>query len=238
MQTLTLLKQTDKILFFGGAGTSTESGIPDFRSSGGIYSKAPEEWLSSTYLYNHSGEFYDFYKSTMLYPDAQPNRGHEILAEWEEQGRLLGVITQNIDGLHQRAGSKNVVELHGSVERNYCDICKKKYSLRDILAQAGIPHCSCGGMIRPDVVLYAEMLDEGVISRAVDLLRRAELLIVGGTSLVVYPAAGMLQYFAGEEIIMINKGTTSYDNRADLVLRNGFAQDMAYLDAQMKESSY
>lgn len=235
MQTLNLLKQTNKILFFGGAGTSTESGIPDFRSSGGIYSKAPEEWLSSTYLYNHSQEFYDFYKSTMLYPDAKPNHGHEILSQWEEKGRLLGVITQNIDGLHQKAGSKNVVELHGSVQRNYCDVCRKKYSLGNILSQSGIPYCTCGSMIRPDVVLYGEMLNENVIGQAIDLLSRAELLIVGGTSLVVYPAAGMLQYYRGKEIIMINKGSTSYDNRSSLVLRNGFAEDMAYLDEQMKK---
>ncbi|NLY37136.1 MAG: NAD-dependent protein deacylase [Tissierellia bacterium] len=235
MQTLDLLKRTNKILFFGGAGTSTESGIPDFRSSGGIYSKAPEEWLSSTYLYHHSQEFYDFYKSTMLYPYARPNAGHEILSKWEDEDRLLGVITQNIDGLHQRAGSKNVVELHGSVQRNYCDLCGQKYSLEDILSQPGIPYCSCTGMIRPDVVLYGEMLDEDVIQRAIELLSRAELLIVGGTSLVVYPAAGMLQYFTGKDIIMINKGSTSYDKRSTLVLRNGFAQDMAYLDKQIRD---
>ncbi|HZK09580.1 MAG TPA: NAD-dependent protein deacylase [Clostridia bacterium] len=233
MQTLKLLKETNKIVFFGGAGTSTESGIPDFRSAGGIYSKAPEEWLSSTYLYRHSEDFYDFYKKTMLYPDAKPNRGHEILQEWEEKGKLLGIITQNVDGLHQKAASKNVVEIHGSVERNYCELCRKRYSLQDVIDQEGIPYCSCGQMIRPDVVLYGEMLNDRVVQKATNLLRKAELLIVGGTSLVVYPAAGMLQYFGGDHIIMINKGSTSYDRRANLVLRNGFSEDMIYLDKEM-----
>lgn len=233
VDTLELLRRTRKIVFFGGAGTSTESGIPDFRSSDGLYSKSPEEWLSSDYLYRHTDEFYRFYKENMLYPDAKPNLGHKILAKWEEEGRLLGIITQNIDGLHQLAGSKKVVELHGSVLRNYCEACKKSYSLQEIIDQPGTPHCnSCHGLIRPDVVLYGEMLDRQVIEDAVKLLREAELLIVGGTSLVVYPAAGMLQYYGGDKIIMINKGSTSYDGRADLVLRNGFVADMQYLDAQ------
>lgn len=230
MSSIKKLKESKKILFFGGAGTSTESGIPDFRSSGGIYSIAPEEWLSSRYLNNHTDRFYDFYKAQMLYPNAKPNKGHDILSSWEREGRLLGTITQNIDGLHQKAGSKNVVELHGSVERNYCQICLKTYSLAEIIEKNGTPRCQCGGLIRPDVVLYGEMLDDGVVSKAIELLNQAELLIVGGTSLVVYPAAGMLQYFGGNDIIMINKGTTPYDARASLVLRNGFSQDMEYLD--------
>lgn len=236
MDVVDVLKNTKKILFFGGAGTSTESGIPDFRSSGGLYSKAPEEWLSSTYLYHHTDEFYTFYKDNMLYPDAKPNAGHEILAKWEQEGRLLGVITQNIDGLHQLAGSKRVVELHGSVLRNYCDRCKKDFSLEDVLAQEGTPYCTeCNGLIRPDVVLYGEMLNQQAIEEAAYLLSEAELLIVGGTSLVVYPAAGMLRYFGGEKIIMINKGATSYDGRADLVMRNGFVQDMQELDRLLHE---
>ncbi len=236
MDVVDVLKNTKKILFFGGAGTSTESGIPDFRSSGGLYSKAPEEWLSSTYLYHHTDEFYTFYKDNMLYPDAKPNAGHEILAKWEQEGRLLGVITQNIDGLHQLAGSKRVVELHGSVLRNYCDRCKKDFSLEDVLAQEGTPYCTeCNGLIRPDVVLYGEMLNQQAIEEAAYLLSEAELLIVGGTSLVVYPAAGMLRYFGGEKIIMINKGATSYDGRADLVMRNGFVQDMQELDRLLRE---
>lgn len=235
MTSLEKIKVSKKILFFGGAGTSTESGIPDFRSSGGIYSIAPEEWLSSRYLYKHTDKFYDFYKSQMLYPNAKPNRGHEILSRWEKEGRLLGVITQNIDGLHQKAGSKNVVELHGSVERNYCQTCSKTYSLEEVIEKEGTPRCNCGGLIRPDVVLYGEMLDDGVVSKAIDLLNQAELLIVAGSSLVVYPAAGMLQYFGGDDIIMINKGATSYDSRASLVLRNGFSQDMEYLDQIIRE---
>lgn len=236
MDVVDVLKNTKKILFFGGAGTSTESGIPDFRSSGGLYSKAPEEWLSSTYLYHHTDEFYTFYKDNMLYPDAKPNAGHEILAKWEQEGRLLGVITQNIDGLHQLAGSKRVVELHGSVLRNYCDRCKKDFTLEDVLAQEGTPYCTeCNGLIRPDVVLYGEMLNQQAIEEAAYLLSEAELLIVGGTSLVVYPAAGMLRYFGGEKIIMINKGATSYDGRADLVMRNGFVQDMQELDRLLRE---
>ncbi len=229
-----LLKTSRKIVFFGGAGTSTESGIPDFRSSGGLYSIAPEEWLSSSYLYNRTDDFYSFYKDKMLYPQAQPNRGHRILAQWEKEGRLLGIITQNIDGLHQKAASERVVELHGSVERNYCDSCKRRYSLEDIVQKPGVPHCQCGGLIRPDVVLYGEMLDDRVVSQAISLMEKAELLIVGGTSLVVYPAAGMLHYFNGK-VIMINKGATSQDARAELILRRGFSQDMKYLDSLIQE---
>lgn len=236
MQGLDKLKKSKNIVFFGGAGTSTESGIPDFRSSGGLYSVTPEEWLSSRYLYQKTQDFYKFYKDHMLYPDAQPNKGHKVLSQWEKEGRLLGVITQNIDGLHQKAGSKNVVELHGSVLRNYCDSCNKKYSLEQIIEKPGIPYCDdCQALIRPDVVLYGEGLDNGVVSKAIDLLARADVLIVAGTSLVVYPAAGMLQYFGGDEIIMINKGSTSYDSRASLVLRKGFSQDMGYLDSVIKE---
>lgn len=238
MDIIDLLKNSKKIVFFGGAGTSTESGIPDFRSAGGLYAKAPEEWLSSTYLYRHTDEFYRFYKENMLYPDAKPNEGHQILAKWEQEGRLLGVITQNIDGLHQLAGSKKVVELHGSVLRNYCEHCRKEYGLEDILSQQGTPYCTkCQGLVRPDVILYGEMLKQYEIEEAVRLLRQAELLIVGGTSLVVYPAAGMLQYFGGDKIIMINKGATGYDTRADLVMRNGFVADMKELDQKMHSSS-
>lgn len=228
-----LLKTSRKILFFGGAGTSTESGIPDFRSSGGIYSISPEEWLSSNYLYQKTEDFYRLYKSHMLYPDARPNEGHRLLASWEEEGRLLGVITQNIDGLHQKAGSKRVVELHGSVERNYCESCGRSYSLEEIIKKEGVPHCQCTGLIRPQVVLYGEALDDKAILRAIEMLQQAELLIVGGTSLVVYPAAGLLGYFKGK-IIMINKAATSQDARADLVLRSGFSKDMAYLDSLMR----
>lgn len=234
MQVLERLKLSRRILFFGGAGTSTQSGIPDFRSSEGIYKKTPEEWLSTSYLHKYPDDFYAFYKSTLLYPEAKPNPGHKILRKWEEEGRLLGIITQNIDGLHQKAGSQKVLELHGSVERNYCERCKKTYSLQDILAHSGTPHCSCGSMIRPDVVLYGESLDTHVVEKAIHLLERAELLIVGGTSLVVYPAAGMLQYFRGRDVIMINRGDTPYDRRAGLVLRTGFAEDMVYLDKQIE----
>ena len=221
-----IIESSDNIVFFGGAGVSTESGIPDFRSATGLYNQkhqttyAVEEMLSHTYFIRHCEEFYDYYKNHLLFPQAKPNLAHVSLAKLEMAGKLKAVITQNIDGLHQAAGSKNVLELHGSVYRNYCMDCGAKYGLEDVLSQDGVPKCGhCGGIIRPDVVLYGENLDQSVIERAVRYIAEAEVLIIGGTSLVVYPAAGLIQYFRGKSLVLINRQATAQDSNADMVIR-------------------
>ena len=219
-----------RIVFFGGAGVSTESGIPDFRSTDGLYSQSydypPEVILSRTFFDNNPAVFYRFYREKMLFLSAQPNDAHRKLAQLEEAGRLTAVITQNIDNLHQKAGSKNVLELHGSVWRNYCMRCKKPYPVEAVLQAEGVPRCECGGIIRPDVVLYEEALDTGVMEAAVRAVSQADLLIVGGTSLVVYPAAGLIRYFSGDSLVLINKGETPYDDRADLLIRAPIAKTL------------
>lgn len=214
----------DNIVFFGGAGVSTESGIPDFRSTDGLYNQEydypPETILSHTFFVRNPEEFYRFYRAKMLCLDAEPNAAHKKLAELEAAGKLKAVVTQNIDGLHQKAGSKKVLELHGSVHRNFCTKCHAFYDAEYMLHTTGVARCSrCGGIIKPDVVLYEECLDGAVISESIDAITRAQVMIVGGTSLVVYPAAGLLQYFRGEKLIVINKGATSADRNADLVIQ-------------------
>lgn len=213
---------SDNIVFFGGAGVSTESGIPDFRSVDGLYHQQydypPETILSHTFYEENPEEFFRFYRSKLLCPDAQPNAAHYKLAELEAQGKLKAVITQNIDGLHQKAGSREVLELHGSTLRNYCEKCGKFYSLEDILKTSGVPHCSCGGRIKPDVVLYEESLDQEVLTRSVQYIANADMLIIGGTSLAVYPAAGLVHYYRGRKLVVINKSSVGQDLGADLVL--------------------
>ncbi|MCD8040509.1 MAG: NAD-dependent protein deacylase [Clostridia bacterium] len=199
-----------RMVFFGGAGVSTESGIPDFRSQDGLYNTKyaypPEQILSHTFFCYQTSEFYDFYRDKMLYLDAQPNAAHLKLAEWERQGKLTAVVTQNIDGLHQKAGSKNVFELHGSVWRNYCTRCGKPYAVQDILHSKGVPKCSCGGIVKPDVVLYEEGLNGDILNDSIRHISEADVLIIGGTSLNVYPAAGLVDYFNGDHLVVINKG--------------------------------
>ena len=234
MQELERLQQmvdgARRIVFFGGAGVSTESGIPDFRSTDGLYSQSydypPEVILSRTFFDNNPAVFYRFYRDKMLFLSAQPNDAHRKLAQLEAAGRLTAVITQNIDNLHQKAGSKNVLELHGSVWRNYCMRCKKPYPVEAVLQAEGVPRCECGGIIRPDVVLYEEALDTGVMEAAVRAVSQADLLIVGGTSLVVWPAAGLIRYFSGDSLVLINKGETPYDDRADLLIRAPIAKTL------------
>ena len=217
-----------RIVFFGGAGVSTESGIPDFRSVDGLYHQKyaypPETILSHTFFMRHTEEFYRFYRDKMLCLDAQPNAAHRKLAEMEEKGKLIGVVTQNIDGLHQKAGSRAVFELHVSVHRNYCRKCGKAYSAEYILHSTGVPHCACGGVIKPDVVLYEEALDGNTVEGAVRRIEQADLLIIGGTSLAVYPAAGLLQYFHGDNVVQINRDPTPYDDRAALSLHENIGQ--------------
>lgn len=218
------VEESENIVFFGGAGVSTESGIPDFRSQDGLYHQhydlPPETILSHDYFMSHTQEFYRFYRDKMLCLDVQPNAAHLALAKLEQMGKLKAVVTQNIDGLHQKAGSQRVYELHGSVYRNYCMSCGASYPVEEIAAGEGIPCCPhCGGIIKPDVVLYQEGLDQRTIRGAVESIANADLLIVGGTSLVVYPAAGLLEYFRGRHLVLINRDATSYDQRADLVIR-------------------
>lgn len=218
-----IISQSQNIVFFGGAGVSTESGIPDFRSANGVFSVrgelSPEEIVSHDFFVAHTAEFYKFYRERMLFPDAQPNAAHKYLAALEKIGKLKAVVTQNIDGLHQAAGSKAVYELHGSVHRNYCTSCGKFYPLSYIVNSKGVPHCNCGGVIKPDVVLYGESLDGDVISDAVNAIWHADTLLIGGTSLVVYPAAGFIQYFRGRHLVVINKSQTTADTHAQLVLK-------------------
>lgn len=217
------VSQSHNIVFFGGAGVSTESGIPDFRSVDGLYNQKyaypPETILSHTFFQEHTEEFYRFYQDKMLALEAKPNAAHLKLAQWEKNGRLKAVIIQNIDGLHQAAGSQNVLELHGSVHRNYCTKCGKFFDAHYMKAAQGVPYCdACGGLIKPDVVLYEEGLDMDVLEKAVAYIAQADVLIVGGTSLVVYPAAGLIRYYKGHKLILINKGSTSYDSTANLII--------------------
>lgn len=220
-------------VFFGGAGVSTESGIPDFRSTDGLYAQEyaypPERMVSHSFFMANTAEFYRFYKNKMLFPNAEPNACHIALARLEEQGKLRAVITQNIDGLHQKAGSKNVFELHGSVWRNYCMKCKKGHTMSAILAKNDVPYCDCGGLIKPDVVLYEEGLNDDVVIGAIRAIEKARTLIVGGTSLVVYPAAGLLRYFKGEHLIVVNRTPTSVDCRAELLFTEDIGQVFADL---------
>ena len=216
------IRESNYIVFFGGAGVSTESNIPDFRSTDGLYNQKydypPETILSHSFYARRTEEFYRFYRDKMIFPNAKPNRAHLALAKLEREGKLKAVVTQNIDGLHQAAGSKEVLELHGSVLRNYCSRCGKFYGLDAILNSQGVPECSCGGVIKPDVVLYEEGLDDSVIRRSVEHIQRADMLIIGGTSLTVYPAAGLVDYYGGNKLVLINKSVTSRDNQADLVI--------------------
>lgn len=219
---LKYLNESDNIVFFGGAGVSTESGIPDFRSPDGLYNQKykfpPETIISHSFFRVRTEEFYEFYKDRMIYKDAKPSITHEKLAALEKAGKLRGIVTQNIDGLHQMAGSKEVVELHGSVLRNYCTKCAKFYDLDYIVKSEGLPRCSCGGLIKPDVVLYEESLNSDDISKAIKLISEADVLIVGGTSLGVYPAAGMIDYYRGNKLVLINKSKTPYDSSANLLI--------------------
>lgn len=217
-----LIDQHDRIVFFGGAGVSTESGIPDFRSVDGLYNQKydypPETILSHTFFMRHPEEFYRFYRDKMLALDAKPNAAHKKLSELEAAGKLTGVVTQNIDGLHQAAGSKNVYEIHGSIHRNYCQKCGKFYDAAYVKNSKGVPHCECGGVIKPDVVLYEESLDENMIDKSIRAISQADTLIIGGTSLVVYPAAGFVDYFKGKHLVVINKGDTAKSVRAELTI--------------------
>ena len=224
--------RSNRIVFFGGAGVSTESGIPDFRSTGGLYNQEyaypPETILSHSFYEANPEEFFRFYRNKMLYLDARPNAAHQKLAEWEAAGKLRAVVTQNIDGLHQRAGSRNVLELHGSVLRNYCVRCGAFHGVEAVQNSAGVPQCRCGGIIKPDVVLYEEGLDEDVLSRSVAAIRQAEVLIIGGTSLTVYPAAGLVRYYRGDKLVVINK--TALDGAgADLTITEPIGSVMAQL---------
>lgn len=216
------LSESENIVFFGGAGVSTESKIPDFRSTDGLYNQQyaypPETILSHTFYMRRPEEFYRFYRNKMLFPDAEPNRAHKALAKLEQEGRLRAVITQNIDGLHQKAGSREVLELHGSVLRNYCTKCGKFYGLEAVLESEGVPRCTCGSVIKPDVVLYEEGLDQHTLQKAVYYISNADVLIIGGTSLTVYPAAGLIDYYGGKKLVLINKSVTPMDSRADLVI--------------------
>ena len=235
-----MIKDSDNIVFFGGAGVSTESDIPDFRSSDGLFSKklnkhfSPEQLVSHTFYVHYPEDFYAFYKDKLIYPDARPNKAHKALAYLEKIGKLRAVVTQNIDGLHQMAGSKNVLELHGSVNSNTCQSCGYNMDLKEFLDLEGlVPKCpKCGGSVKPDVVLYEESLNEDTIIKTIKVISEADMLIVGGTSLVVYPAAGFLDYFKGRHIVLINKAETSYDRRADLVINDsiGNVLDMAVKD--------
>ena len=220
--------ESDNIVFFGGAGVSTESGIPDFRSVDGLYNQKydypPETILSHPFYMQKTEEFYRFYRDKMLFLDAEPNEAHKKLAKLEEIGKLKAVVTQNIDGLHQKAGSKTVYELHGSVLRNYCMECGESYSVEDVMDGEGIPRCQCGGIIKPDVVLYEEGLDQNIMSNSIRAISNADMLIIGGTSLAVYPAAGLIDYYRGNKLVLINKSETPRDNMADLVIHEGLGK--------------
>lgn len=218
-----LISESGNIVFFGGAGVSTESGIPDFRSVDGLYHQSykypPETMLSHTFFVKHTQEFFDFYRAKMICLSAKPNAAHKKLAELEQADKCKAVITQNIDGLHQMAGSKNVLELHGSVHRNYCQRCHKEYDAKFMLESTGVPTCSCGGIIKPDVVLYEEGLNQHTVNSAVEAIENADVLIIGGTSLAVYPAAGLIDYYPGHKLVLINKDATPLDSRADLLIQ-------------------
>ena len=223
-----IVDESDNIVFFGGAGVSTQSGIPDFRSTDGLYHQQydypPETILSHTFFVRKPEEFFRFYRDKMLALDAKPNAAHEKLAQWEREGKLKAVITQNIDGLHQAAGSRKVLELHGSVLRNYCMKCGRFYDARFVQSQEGIPRCDCGGVIKPDVVLYEESLNMETMQEAAACIRQADVLIVGGTSLVVYPAAGLIDYYRGNKLVLINRTPTGRDDMADLVVSGSIGE--------------
>ena len=227
-----IIKSSDNIVFFGGAGVSTESNIPDFRSANGLYNEdingcySPEEILSHTFFMKHTKDFFDFYKGKMIYKDAKPNSAHFSLAELEKLGKLKAVITQNIDGLHQMAGSKNVLELHGSIYRNYCMRCGHFFDLEYIINTSGIPKCNCGGIIKPDVVLYEESLNDDVIETSIYSISKANVLIIGGTSLSVYPASGLVKFFSGKHLILINKTSTPYDDYAEIVINDSVGKTL------------
>lgn len=226
-----IIRDSNNIVFFGGAGCSCESGIPDFRSASGLWNEklkinlTPEQLVSHTMFMKYPKEFFEFYRDKLIYPDAKPNAAHIALAKLEEMGKLKAVVTQNIDGLHQAAGSKHVYELHGSVLRNYCVKCHAFYDEKFILESKGVPTCTkCGGNVKPDVVLYEEGLDDNVIRGAIAAISKADTLIIGGTSLVVYPAAGLINYFRGKNLVLINKSSTSADNKADLVIHEAIGK--------------
>ncbi len=218
-----IVAESDNIVFFGGAGVSTESGIPDFRSVDGLYNQKykypPEVMVSHSFYRSHTDEFFEFYKNKMIALEAKPNKAHKKLAQLEQEGKVKAVITQNIDGLHQAAGSKEVLELHGSVHRNYCEKCHKFYPVEYVVKAKGVPICECGGTVKPDVVLYEEGLDNDTMQRAVDYIRKADVLIIGGTSLAVYPAAGFVDYFRGRYLVVINMAETSKSVHADLLIQ-------------------
>ena len=229
------IDESSNIVFFGGAGVSTESGIPDFRSVDGLYNQQykypPETILSHSFYMRNKGEFYRFYRDKMLYLDAEPNPAHLTLARWEKEGKLKAVITQNIDGLHQKAGSKTVYELHGSVLRNYCESCHAPFSVEYMVASNGVPKCDkCGGDIKPDVVLYEEGLDMETMENAVKAISQADILIIGGTSLAVYPAAGLIDYYRGNKLVLINKSATPMDSRADLLIQGAIGEVFGSLE--------
>ena len=228
-----LIEGTDNIVFFGGAGVSTESGIPDFRSTDGLYHQEwkypPEVILSHTFYESNPAEFFRFYRAKMLAPDAKPNAAHLKLAEWEAQGKLRAIVTQNIDNLHQLAGSRRVYELHGSVHRNYCEKCGKFHSFEFILNSTGVPKCECGGTVKPDVVLYEEGLDQATIQGAVQAIAQADVLIIGGTSLNVYPAAGLINYYRGSKLVLVNKSAVARDLTAGLVIRDPIGEVFSQL---------
>ena len=229
----TWITESDNIVFFGGAGVSTESGVPDFRSVDGLYHQKfdypPETILSHSFFYQKTEYFYKFYREKMLPLEVEPNAAHKKLAQWEQAGKLKAVVTQNIDGLHQKAGSKCVYELHGSVHRNYCQRCGKFFGPEFIRDSEGIPHCDCGGLIKPDVVLYEEGLDEACIDGAIRAISRADVLIVGGTSLTVYPAAGLIRYYQGNKLVLINRDETPYDGYANLIFRSPIGKVLGQL---------
>ena len=229
-----MLKESGNIVFFGGAGVSTESGIPDFRSVDGLYNQKydfpPETILSDTFFYGNTEEFFRFYRDKMLCLDAQPNAAHLKLAELEKAGKLSAVVTQNIDGLHQKAGNNRVYELHGSVHRNYCLKCGKSYSAEFILKSKGVPYCSCGGLIKPDVVLYGEQLDNAVVTGAINAIAECDMLIIGGTSLAVYPAAGLINYYRGKKLVIINMSPTGADSSADILIEERIGEVLSKIE--------
>lgn len=228
-----MIDKSGKIVFFGGAGVSTESGIPDFRSVDGLYNQKydypPETILSHTFYVRKPDEFFRFYRDKMICLDAKPNAAHKALAMLEQAGKLTAVVTQNIDGLHQMAGSKKVLELHGSVLRNYCEKCRKFYDIHAVINSVGVPSCDCGGRIKPDVVLYEEGLDQNILSEAVRVISEADMLIIGGTSLAVYPAAGLIDYYHGNRLVLINKTPTARDTRADLVITDSIGEVLSQI---------
>ncbi len=231
-----MIDDSKRIVFFGGAGVSTESNIPDFRSADGLYQEKyhypPEQVVSHTFFVRKTEMFYEFYKDKMMYLDAKPNKAHLKLAELEQAGKLTAVVTQNIDGLHQMAGSKNVLELHGSIHRNYCQRCGKFYDGKYVKEADGIPKCECGGIIKPDVVLYEEGLDSYTIQRTVQAIREADMLIIGGTSLVVYPAASFIDYFQGKYLVVLNKSATSRDDQANLCIQEAIGEVLGRIEVE------